>query len=250
METMERRQPRARRSFTPEFKAEIVQLCRRGDRLIGRVARDVDLTKTALRGWVRQAERDAGTRGDGGLTPAERQALSACAGSTNGCAGCGDPQASDGVLRDRDPVNVDRCIKRRRRSGAPSSGRASCRGLPGRRRCAPCRRPGGTPARRRGAHRAHPPSHQASHGPLRPTTLHAELRRHRASARLQAGGRAAAGRCGRRPRRSKPTTIPGPAARADWWVATSASTPPRSPPVGVATSPASRPGKAGCSWPP
>ena len=49
METMERKQPRARRSFTPEFKAEIVQLCQRGDRSIGQVARDFDLTETAVR---------------------------------------------------------------------------------------------------------------------------------------------------------------------------------------------------------
>jgi transposase len=77
METMERKQPRARRSFTPEFKAEIVQLCQQGDRSIGQVARDFDLTETAVRAWVRQAERDAGTGGDGGLTSAERQELSA-----------------------------------------------------------------------------------------------------------------------------------------------------------------------------
>ena len=31
METTERRKPRARRSFTPEFKAEIMELCQRGD---------------------------------------------------------------------------------------------------------------------------------------------------------------------------------------------------------------------------
>jgi transposase len=75
MDTMERKQPRARRSFTPEFKAEIVELCQRGDRSIGRVARDFDLTETAVREWVRQAERDAGTHGDGELTSAERQEL-------------------------------------------------------------------------------------------------------------------------------------------------------------------------------
>ena len=75
METMEPKQPRARRSFTPEFKAEIVELCQRGDRSIGQVARDFDLTETAVREWVCQAERDAGT-GDGGLTSAERQELS------------------------------------------------------------------------------------------------------------------------------------------------------------------------------
>jgi transposase len=39
LETMEGKQPRARRSFTAEFKAEIVELCQRGDRSIGRVAR-------------------------------------------------------------------------------------------------------------------------------------------------------------------------------------------------------------------
>jgi transposase len=76
MEIMERKQPRARRSFTPEFKAEIVELCQRGDRSIGQVARDFDLTETAVREWVRQAERDAGT-GDGGLTSAERRELAA-----------------------------------------------------------------------------------------------------------------------------------------------------------------------------
>ena len=76
METMERKQPRARRSFTPEFKAEIVELCQRGDRSIGQVARDFDLTETAVREWLRQAERDSGTRSDG-LTSAERQELAA-----------------------------------------------------------------------------------------------------------------------------------------------------------------------------
>jgi transposase len=77
METMERKKARARRSFTAEFKAEIVELCQHGDRSIGQVARDFDLTETAVREWVRQAERDAGTRGDGGFSSAERQELSA-----------------------------------------------------------------------------------------------------------------------------------------------------------------------------
>ena len=62
METMERKKPRPRRSFTPEFKAEIVELCRRGDRSIGQVARDFDLTETNVRNWVKQAEIDQGER--------------------------------------------------------------------------------------------------------------------------------------------------------------------------------------------
>jgi transposase len=41
------KEPRRRRSFTPEFKAEIVDLCQRGDRSAGQVAKDFDLTETA-----------------------------------------------------------------------------------------------------------------------------------------------------------------------------------------------------------
>jgi len=67
--------PRRRRSFTPEFKAEIVELCQRGDRSVGQVAKDFDLTETAVRERVKQAQRDVGTRQDGGLTTAERQEL-------------------------------------------------------------------------------------------------------------------------------------------------------------------------------
>jgi transposase len=74
METRERKQPRPRRSFTAEFKADIVERCRRGDRSIGQVARDFDLTETAVREWVRQAEIDAGRRD--GLTSEERRELS------------------------------------------------------------------------------------------------------------------------------------------------------------------------------
>ena len=73
METMERKKPRPRRSFTPEFKADIVERCRAGDRSIGQVARDFDLTETAVRAWVRQAEIDTGQRP--GLSTEERQEL-------------------------------------------------------------------------------------------------------------------------------------------------------------------------------
>jgi transposase len=41
---------------------------------VGQVAKDFDLTETAVRQWVTQAERDAGTRTDG-LTSDERDEL-------------------------------------------------------------------------------------------------------------------------------------------------------------------------------
>ncbi|ETK36558.1 transposase IS3 [Microbispora sp. ATCC PTA-5024] len=64
-----------RRPFTLEFKAEIVELCQRGDRSIGQVATNFDLTENAVRDWVRQAEVDAGARK--GLTSSEREELAA-----------------------------------------------------------------------------------------------------------------------------------------------------------------------------
>ena len=75
MESVGKKPRRHRRAFTPEFKAEIVELCQRGDRSVGHVARDFDLTETAVREWLKQAERDAGTRRDGGLTTDERSEL-------------------------------------------------------------------------------------------------------------------------------------------------------------------------------
>ncbi|MYW97360.1 hypothetical protein G3I59_43765 [Amycolatopsis rubida] len=45
---MGRRKPRPRRSFTPEFKAEIVELCQ-GATGLGQIVKDFDLTETGVR---------------------------------------------------------------------------------------------------------------------------------------------------------------------------------------------------------
>jgi transposase len=74
MESMGKKKPRPRRLFTAEFRAEIVELCQRGDRTVGQVAKDFDLTETAVREWLKRAERDDGTRTDG-LTTSEKDEL-------------------------------------------------------------------------------------------------------------------------------------------------------------------------------
>ncbi len=74
METMANGK-RPRRSFSPEFKAEVVDLCRTSGKTIAAVARDLDLTETAVRRWVARAEIDAGRRE--GLTTEERNEVSA-----------------------------------------------------------------------------------------------------------------------------------------------------------------------------
>jgi transposase len=66
---------RKRRAFTAEFKAQAVKIVRDSGKPIGTVARELDLTETALRSWVRQAEIDAGRGPAGALTTEEREEL-------------------------------------------------------------------------------------------------------------------------------------------------------------------------------
>jgi transposase len=68
----EKRRPR--RKFTAEQKAEAVRLVRETGSIC-QVARDLDLTASALRSWVRQAEIDAGTGPSGEFTSAEKEEL-------------------------------------------------------------------------------------------------------------------------------------------------------------------------------
>jgi len=54
--TMDKKKKRKRRAFMPEFKVEAVRLCAVGDRSIAQVAHDLDLTESALRGWVQRGD--------------------------------------------------------------------------------------------------------------------------------------------------------------------------------------------------
>jgi transposase len=64
---------RERRRFTDEFKAEVVGLVRSSGKSIPEVSRDLDLTESAVRGWVQRAETQSSR--SGGLTAAEREEL-------------------------------------------------------------------------------------------------------------------------------------------------------------------------------
>jgi transposase-like protein len=72
MESMDRRK---RRKFTSEYKAEVVQLVRASGKSVGEVAKELDLTETALRGWVKRAEVDEKRNPNGPLTSQERAEL-------------------------------------------------------------------------------------------------------------------------------------------------------------------------------
>jgi transposase-like protein len=68
------RNRRPRRHFDDDFKAQAVRLVLDEGKSVGSVARDLDLTETALREWVKRAGTDR-SHGRTGLTTAEREEL-------------------------------------------------------------------------------------------------------------------------------------------------------------------------------
>ena len=68
------KKPRPRRSFTDEFRAGAVALVLDEHRPITQVARDLDLTPSALGRWVEHVRADR-SNGATGLTTAERDEL-------------------------------------------------------------------------------------------------------------------------------------------------------------------------------
>ncbi len=68
---------KTRRSFTKEYKAEVVELVRKSGKTVGAICRDLDLTETAVRRWVQRAEVDSGGGPAGALTTAEREEFAA-----------------------------------------------------------------------------------------------------------------------------------------------------------------------------
>ena len=65
---------RQRRRFDAEYKAQAARLVLDEGKSVAAVARDLDLTETALREWVKRTQADR-TKGRTGLTTAEREEL-------------------------------------------------------------------------------------------------------------------------------------------------------------------------------
>jgi transposase len=67
--------PKSHPPYPIEFRARAVELARTSGKSIPEVARELGVSGEALRGWVRQAERDAGRGQPGDLTTDERAEL-------------------------------------------------------------------------------------------------------------------------------------------------------------------------------
>jgi transposase len=70
----ESKRRRPRRAFTDEFRAGATRLVLDEGKSVRQVARDLDLTASALRLWVDRARADR-TKGKTGLTTTEREEL-------------------------------------------------------------------------------------------------------------------------------------------------------------------------------
>lgn len=64
---------RPKRTFTPEYRAEVVALYRTTEKSVAEIARELDLTASAVSRWITQAGVDTGERA--GLTTTEREEL-------------------------------------------------------------------------------------------------------------------------------------------------------------------------------
>lgn len=65
---------RKRRAYTAEQRTDAIRMVREVKN-VAKVAKDLDLTESALRNWVKQAEIDEGKSSQGALTTDEREEL-------------------------------------------------------------------------------------------------------------------------------------------------------------------------------
>ncbi len=66
--------PRTKPPYPSEFRDEAVRLVRESGKPAAQIAKDLGISYESLRHWVKQADLDAGRRGDG-LTTEEREEL-------------------------------------------------------------------------------------------------------------------------------------------------------------------------------
>ena len=66
-----------RRTFSPEFKSEAVRLAQSPGQSIAIVAKDLGISESNLRNWIKQDAVDGGNGPAGALTTAEKQELAA-----------------------------------------------------------------------------------------------------------------------------------------------------------------------------
>jgi transposase-like protein len=86
--------------LTDEFKAGAIRLVLDEGKTIPQVARDLDLTQSALRAWVERARADRGRGKPGVPTTAEKEELARLRKENPSCGWIGRSPQSRGLLRE------------------------------------------------------------------------------------------------------------------------------------------------------
>ena len=92
--------PRSRPPYSPEYRQQIVDLVR-GGRTPESLSREFEPTAQSIWNWVRQAERDEGTRTDGLTTEEKEEFRRLRREGARASRGEGDPEKSRGLIKRR-----------------------------------------------------------------------------------------------------------------------------------------------------
>lgn len=66
---------RERRSFNDEYKQQVLELIRTGDKSVSQICRDLDLTESSVRKWIKSDQASNGIMTQNSLSETDQQEL-------------------------------------------------------------------------------------------------------------------------------------------------------------------------------
>ena len=70
-----RKAPRERRVFNDEYKQQVLELVRAGEKSVRQICRDLDLTESSVRRWIKSDQTTNGIMTQNSLTETDQQEL-------------------------------------------------------------------------------------------------------------------------------------------------------------------------------
>ena len=70
-----RKTRRERRTFNAEYKQQVLELVRAGDKSVSQICRDLDLTESSVRKWIKADQTTNGTMTQNSLSETDQQEL-------------------------------------------------------------------------------------------------------------------------------------------------------------------------------
>jgi len=70
-----RKTRRERRTFNDEYKQQVLELVRTGDKSVSQICRDLDLTESSVRKWIQADQTTNGTMTQNSLSETDQQEL-------------------------------------------------------------------------------------------------------------------------------------------------------------------------------